>query len=58
MARYQFDPIFEKHFVTVCNESGSMAQAAVSLGMNYKTLCFHAKRLDCFRSNQAGKGFF
>jgi hypothetical protein len=57
MARYQFDPVFEKHFVNVCNQSGSMAQAALSLGMNYKTLCFHAKRLDCFRSNQAGKGF-
>jgi len=33
-----------------------MNQAAIQLGMNYKTLCFHAKRLDCFKSNQAGKG--
>lgn len=33
-----------------------MAKAALALGMNYKTLCFHAKRLNCFKSNQAGKG--
>jgi hypothetical protein len=25
------------------------------LSMNYKTLCFHAKRLNCFHANQAGK---
>ncbi|WP_234735729.1 HNH endonuclease signature motif containing protein [Tellurirhabdus bombi] len=56
MARYQFDALFEDHFVTVCNEAESMAQAAVTLGMNYKTLCFHAKRLGCFKTNQSGKG--
>jgi len=33
-----------------------MSQTALSLGMNYKTLCFHAKRLGCFKSNQSGKG--
>lgn len=33
-----------------------MARAAVTLGMNCKTLCFHAKRLGCFKTNQSGKG--
>ncbi len=33
-----------------------MAKAAWTLGMNYKTLCFHAKRLDCFRANRSGRG--
>jgi hypothetical protein len=53
MARYQFDTSFEMHFVKVCNDAESMAKAAVILGMNYKTLCFHAKRLTCFKPNQA-----
>lgn len=57
MARYQFDASFEVYFANVCNRAESMAQAAVVLGMNYKTLCFHAKRLNCFKPNQAGKGF-
>lgn len=56
MARYVFDSSFEKKLVDVCFESGSMAKAALTLGMNYKTLCFHAKRLSCFRVNQPGKG--
>lgn len=56
MARYQFDFTFEQHVREVCEQSPSMAQAALLLGMNYKTLCFHAKRLGCFKTNQAGKG--
>lgn len=32
-----------------------MAHAAVLLKMNYKTVRFHAKRLDCFKTNQPGK---
>lgn len=55
MARYHFDSTFEQYIRDVCEQSPSMAQAALSLGMNYKTLCFHAKRLDCFKTNQAGK---
>jgi hypothetical protein len=56
MARYRFDPDFEIRFIAICNASISMNQAAIALGMNYKTLCTHAKRLGCFKSNQAGKG--
>ena len=56
MAKYKFDTVFEKHFIDVCTSSSSMSQAAMQLGMNYKTLCSHAKRLCCFKTNQAGKG--
>ena len=56
MARYNFSLKFEQDFVQVCNSSLSMSQAAITLKMNYKTLCFHAKRLGCFKTNQSGKG--
>ena len=56
MARYNFNQQFEKYFIDVCNASLSMSQASITLGINYKTLCFHAKILDCFKSNQSGKG--
>lgn len=56
MSRYAFDSSFEKKIVDVCLRSGSMAKAALTLGMNYKTLCFHARRLNCFKVNQSGKG--
>ena len=56
MARYRFALDFEQLFICTCEKSPSMSQAAQELKMNYKTLCFHAKRLDCFKSNQSGKG--
>ncbi|QKZ15471.1 HNH endonuclease signature motif containing protein [Spirosoma sp. KUDC1026] len=56
MARYLFDTSFEQRLIDVCRTADSMAKAAVILGMNYKTLCFHAKRLGCFKPNQPGKG--
>jgi hypothetical protein len=56
VARYSFDSAFERHFINICGQAESMAQASLMLGMNYKTLCFHAKRLGCFKPNQAGKG--
>jgi hypothetical protein len=56
MARYKFDNAFEQHLIHVCNQSESMSQAAQTLCMNYKTLCGHAKRLNCFKTNQSGKG--
>jgi hypothetical protein len=55
MARYTFDTSFEEKLTSVCSESESMAKAALTLGMNYKTLCFHAKRLGCFKANQSGR---
>lgn len=56
MAKYRFNPNFEKRLIETCNKAISMNQAAITLGMNYKTLCSHAKRLGCFKTNQAGKG--
>jgi 5-methylcytosine-specific restriction endonuclease McrA len=55
MARYNFDSSFEALFVNTCQQSVSMAQAAIVLKMNCKTVCFHAKRLHCFKPNQSGK---
>lgn len=56
MSRYKFTSEFEKEFIETCKNAKSMGQAAVKLGMNYKTLCSHAKRLNCFHPNQSGKG--
>ena len=56
MAGYKFSEEYQNHFINVCLNSKSMSQAAVLPGMNYKTVCFHAKRLNCFVSNQFGKG--
>lgn len=56
MARYKFNKDFEENFKIVCQNAQSMSQASMELGMNYKTLVFHAKRLNCFKINQSGKG--
>jgi hypothetical protein len=56
MAHYSFNSEFEKLFITTCTNAKSMSQAAQDLGMNYKTLCSHAKRLNCFKPNQSGLG--
>jgi hypothetical protein len=56
MARYNFDIEFERLFILTCTNAKSMSQAAQDLSMNYKTLCFHAKRLNCFKPNQSGVG--
>lgn len=56
MARYHFNEQFKLYFIQVCNAASSMSQAAQTLGMNYKTVCNHAKRLGCFKTNQSGKG--
>lgn len=51
MARYKFNKDFEESFKIVCQNAKSMSQASMELGMNYKTLVFHAKRLNCFKTN-------
>jgi 5-methylcytosine-specific restriction endonuclease McrA len=56
MGKYIFDEIFEKKFIQICECAASLNKAANELKMNYKTVCFHAKRLGCFKTNQAGKG--
>ncbi len=55
MARYKFDKEFESHFIKICSHAQSMSKTAFVLNMNYKTLCFYAKRLICFKSNQSSK---
>ena len=42
--------------VEVCNNSKSMAQAAKTLGINYKTLKRYAQDLNVFIPNQSGRG--
>ncbi|MFN8354604.1 MAG: HNH endonuclease signature motif containing protein [Spirosomataceae bacterium] len=56
MAKYKFSDDFEKQFKEVCGNALSLSQAAILLKMNYKTVVFHAKRLNCFKTNQSGKG--
>lgn len=46
----------DKQIIHACNNSLSMAHAARSLNINYKTLRKWAKRLGCYKSNQRGKG--
>lgn len=43
-------------FVRVCNEAKSMAQAAEELGLPFMTFKRSAIELDCYNTNQAGKG--
>jgi hypothetical protein len=42
--------------IKVCSESKTMAEAARTLSINYKTLRSHAIRLGCLVTNQCGKG--
>ncbi len=56
MASYKFTDDFEQLFINTCSNAQSMSQAAQELKMNYKTLCSHAKRLGCFKTNQSGNG--
>ena len=46
----------EQNIIEICNSSPSIRQASIKLKMNYKTLRTHAKRLNCFKTNQCGKG--
>lgn len=46
----------EKDFISVCNESNSMAQAAAKLGMHFNTFKAKAVKLGCYKPNQSGKG--
>ena len=46
----------QKDFIKVCQESKSMAQAAVTLGLHFNTFKRRAQELDCYITNQSGKG--
>ena len=43
-------------FIRICVESDSMAQAAVKLGLHFNTFKRKAIKLDCYKTNQSGKG--
>jgi Zn finger protein HypA/HybF involved in hydrogenase expression len=43
-------------FIRICLESDTMAQAAAKLGLHFNTFKRKAIKLDCYKTNQAGKG--
>lgn len=46
----------DKEFVEITNKCQTMAQAAKMLGMAYASFIRKAKTLNCYKSNQSGKG--
>lgn len=48
--------VSDNQIIKVCNESVSMAQAAVDLGIHFNTLKSRAIKLGCYKTNQSGKG--
>lgn len=48
--------VSDERILEVCKNSKSMFSAARELGINYKTLRIHAKRLGAFSRNQQGAG--
>lgn len=48
--------IDEEEFIRVCEESSTAAQAAKKLNMHFNTFKRHAQKLDCYKTNQGGKG--
>jgi hypothetical protein len=48
--------INEEYFKKVCNESQSMAQAAVKLGIHFNTFKRYALKFGCYIPNMSGKG--
>ena len=48
--------INEEDFIRVCNESQTAAEAAAKLGIAFSTFKRKALKLDCYITNQSGKG--
>jgi len=48
--------INEDEFRKICNESQSMAQAAVKLGIHFNTFKRYAVKFGCYFPNMSGKG--
>lgn len=46
----------DEYFIETCNSSGTMAQAAVTLGLHFNTFKRRAVKLDCYKPNQGSKG--
>ena len=48
--------INEKDFIKICEESQSMAQASVKLGLHFNTFKKYALKFNCYKTNPSGKG--
>lgn len=48
--------IVENHFIKVCEQSNSMAEASKLLGLHFSTFKRWAIKLNCYKTNQSGKG--
>ena len=48
--------IDKEYFITVCNQSKSMAEASAKLKLHFNTFKRIAIKLDCYVPNQSGKG--
>ena len=46
----------DQEFITVCNESQSMAEACSKIGIHFNTFKRKAIKLGCYNPNQGGKG--
>ena len=48
--------INQDEFVKVCENSQSMAEACVKLGLHFNTFKRYALKFECYYTNQSGKG--
>ena len=48
--------VTDERIIEVCNDSKSMAHAAAVLGIHFNTLKRRAEKLNCYNTNQGGKG--
>jgi Zn finger protein HypA/HybF involved in hydrogenase expression len=46
----------DQEFINICNESVSMAEAAVKAKMHFNTFKRRAVKLECYKPNQGGQG--
>ena len=48
--------VSDEKIIEICNNSISMARAAVDLGIHFNTLKSRAIKLGCYKINPSGKG--
>ena len=48
--------ITKEYFIETCNNSQSMTQAAIKLGLHFNTFKKYAIEYECYKTNQSGKG--
>ena len=48
--------ITDEQFIKTCNEAESMLAAAKKLGLSFTTFKRRAEKLNCYSTNQSGKG--